>query len=45
MRERVEALSGSFEIKAAPGGLTLAIALPLDGVEAQDKPPFSPTFD
>jgi two-component system, NarL family, sensor histidine kinase UhpB len=45
MRERVEALSGSFAIKAGPGGLTLAIALPLDGVEAQDKPPASPTFD
>ncbi len=44
MRERVEALSGSFEIKAAPGGVVLAIALPLDRAEAQGEAPDSPTF-
>jgi two-component system sensor histidine kinase UhpB len=39
MRERVEALSGLFEIKASPKGVVLAIALPLDRVEAQGEAP------
>lgn len=45
MRERVEALSGSFEIKTAPRGVILAIALPLDRTEAEGQAPDSPTFD